>query len=241
MFINRVINNKSYYEDLKNSLDFDSITKGRIGSIIVNSRDIVPIVRTTTPYNKPASEFKTIHRNLINDIISSFKEYNINFNNAMVELYTPKYRKMRFHTDQSLDLDENSYICVFSTYENNSDNPNDHRTLIVKNKISGDTTKIKMTNNSAILFSVKENKKHIHKIVLESNSAKSNWIGVTLRLSKTFLDQENFTINNVPLTLATEDEKKQFMIMKGRENKEINYIYPSVDYTISPSDLMKVI
>lgn len=241
MFINRIINNKSYYNELKDNLDFDNITKGRIGSIIVDSKTKPAIVRTTTVYNKPASLFKKIHKQIICDIKSTFRDYNVHFNNAMVELYTPEYKKMGFHTDQTLDLDNHSYICIFSTYENNSDDPNDHRTLIVKNKESGKITKIKMKNNCAILFSVEENKKHVHKIVLESNSATSNWIGVTLRLSKTYIDAENFTIDNIPLTLATDEEKKQFMIMKSKENKEIDWNYPTINFTISPSDLMKVV
>ena len=50
----------------------------------------------------------------------------------MIEIYDSKYCKMGFHTDQSLDLQENSYIGIFSCY--NDPTTKDLRKLKVKNK-----------------------------------------------------------------------------------------------------------
>ena len=42
----------------------------------------------------------------------------------------------------------------------------------------------------------------------------------------------------VELVLATSEEKKEFYKLRSEENKLINYEYPPINYTISPSDLI---
>ena len=50
------------------------------------------------------------------DIIENIKKISgidVKLNNALIEIYGSKYCTMGYHSDQSLDLDEKSYICIF--------------------------------------------------------------------------------------------------------------------------------
>ena len=234
---------------------FEDICKGRKRAILVNCKDgftpqvpLVPIMRTTTIYKEPAQKFLPIHYDIMDQIKKKFKE-DIQFNNAMIEIYDPRYRKMGFHTDQSLDLAEDSYICIFSCYENDSNNKNDIRKLVIQNKSTKELSEILMENNSIVLFSTSVNHEHVHKIILDSNKSTNRWLGLTLRLSKTFVkfvDEVpyfyfNKMLKNKVLRIANENEKKEFLKLKGKENSEIGYIYPEIDYTISTSDMLPII
>ena len=54
------------FTELANSINFEPITKGRVGTNIVKPIDnSIPIICTTTPYNKPAQLFKPIHDELV--------------------------------------------------------------------------------------------------------------------------------------------------------------------------------
>ena len=99
-----------------------------------------------------------------------------------------------------------------------------------------------MEHNSIILFSTETNRNHMHKIVLDCHQQSTKWLGITFRLSKTFVQfiDEIPYINNVPLQIATEEEKRNFYNMKGLENKSIKYAYPDINYTISTSDMMPI-
>ena len=152
---------------------------------------------------------------------------------------------MNFHTDQSLDLAENSYICLFSAYKNPE--AKNTRTLFICNKETKEETKIQLTHNSFVFFSTETNKKYIHKIVLEQkqrDSDNSEWIGLTMRLSKTYItfDERDtpWFSNGVFLRLASEEEQYEFYKMKSEENTKIDFVYPSIDFTISVSDMMRV-
>jgi hypothetical protein len=205
----------------------EQITNGRFAAILVESVDNkVPIVRTTAIYKNPAMRFTQLHR----DIIST-TDYK--FNNAMIELYTNEYKTMGFHSDQSLDLAEDSYIGIYSCYKypDNSD-----RKLIIKNKSTKEISEIVMLHNHIILFSTETNNKFMHKIVLcESKKFKNNeWIGITYRLSKTFINPYN-----PHLRIANNSEKQEFYKLKNIENTTVQYV-DNIHYTISPSDLLPV-
>ena len=233
----------NYSFDELSQINFEDITKGRKGSILVNvNNSIVPIIRTTTQYKNPAQQFLKIHHNLISNIKDKIKDdikdnENINFNNALIEIYDDNYCSMGYHSDQSLDLEEDSYICLFSCYDNGYAT----RKLMIKNKLSNEETEILLENNSIILFSYKTNEENLHKIVIDSKKG-NKWLGITFRVSKTFIKFINEIpyINDKILRLADENEKKEFYIHRSNENKNIGYKYPKIDYTISISDILFV-
>jgi len=172
----------------------------------------------------------------------------IAFNNAMVELYTPSYRKMKWHTDQALDLLSHSYICIFSVYKNPERIEAIHRKLVIKNKkVPKVQTKIILGHNTFVMFSVADNAHHIHKIALGGDNIGSaqesdEWIGITMRVSSTFIKVGDDGVPRFPcgtvLRLASEEEHAAFCHMKGQENEIDGYVYGSLDYTISVSDTM---
>lgn len=238
------------FESLEKSINFENIAKGRKGAVLVNYKnDLVPIIRTTTPYNNPVQPFLPIHYDIMDNIRKKFKK-NMLFNNAMVEIYDSNYHTMKFHTDQALDLEEKSYICLFSCYENVSNNPLDIRKLQVKNKTTNESFEVSLDNNSAVLFSTSDNHNHLHKIILDqsnqSRKRKTNspnqWLGITFRLSKTFIkfvhNIPNIYPTNQILRLANSEEKKEFYKYKANENSSCQYTYPEINYTISKSDML---
>lgn len=240
MFQKIILNNEYSFNDLIDNIIFEDICNGRKGAVMVDYKNnMIPIIRTTTKYNNPVQEFNSNHYKLINDIQKLINNYSINFNNALIEIYNSKYRKMNFHTDQSLDINDDSYICIYSCYNNKIAN----RKLITKNKTTNEIKEYLLDNNSIILFSTNINKQYLHKII-SSNNNTNEWLGITFRLSKTFIefiDEIPYILNNnKKLYMASNDEQKQFMINKSNENKEINYIYPETNYTISPSDLLNI-
>jgi hypothetical protein len=212
--------------------------KGRKGGILVACRredQAVPVIRSTTAYPCAPLPFATAHHALaaaIEEALPTVTQHP--FNNAMIELYTHEYRTMGFHTDQALDLAEGSTICLFSCYANPTTKHT--RTLVVRHKMSGAETRIPMNHNSVIAFDTHANRQHTHKIILEktpSNPADALWLGVTFRTSKTWVTQAE------SLRPANAEETKQFMIWKGQENKQVDWVYPSerIAWTLSPGDL----
>lgn len=147
---------------------------------------------------------------------------------------------MGFHSDQALDLEDNSYIAIYSCYENTQNiKP---RKLIIKNKITNELSEINMDHNSVILFDLETNKKHLHKIIADASDENNKWLGITFRLSKTYIQY----IDNIPffyntnhvLKLANDEEMKRFYKMRSDENKSINYQYPEIHFTVSSSDIL---
>ena len=231
------------FNELSNSINFEDVAKGRKGAVLVNCQnDLVPIVRTTSIYNHPAQKFLPIHY----DIIEKIREVKngVEFNNALIEIYDHIYRTMGFHTDQSLDLENNSYICIFSCYED-APNNTDLRKLVIKNKTTGECSEILLDNNSIVLFTVETNHEYVHKIVLDSDLSKNKWLGITFRLSKTFVK----IIDGVPyiqpsnsiLRIANHNERNEFYKHKSKENLYTEFTYPEIDYTISKSDILPVV
>ena len=130
----------------------------------------------------------------------------------MIEIYEPSYTKMGFHTDQSQDLEEDSFIVLCSFYE--KDLETEYRKLVVENKETKETQTILLEHGSAVLFSAQANFRHLHKIILDNQKAKHRWLGVTFRLSKTFVQVTNsgqvlLLPKGNPLRLANDVERKQ--------------------------------
>lgn len=219
--------------DILKTTNFEKITNGRYAAILVEplkynntNSYLIPIVRSTTIYKNKAIKFAQIHK----DIIAGL---DCKFNNAMIENYNDNYKTMKYHSDQSLDLVDNSYICIYSCYKN-SNIPN--RELIIRNKDSNEISKISMNNNQLILFSLDANNKFMHKVVLiEDKKYKNNeWIGITYRLSKTFIDPYKPHIY-----VANDKERHDFYKFKNIENTvNKNDKVIDITYTISPSDLL---
>ena len=124
---------------------------------------------------------------------------------------------------------------------------NNRKPLIIRNKNDGVGREIVMENNSIIVFSTTTNQQHQHKIVLnpKSYTYANRWLGITLRLSKTFVKFINeipyFNQTDTVVRLANQDELKEFIKLKGIENKETSFDYPVIEYTNSPSDLMPIL
>jgi hypothetical protein len=231
------------FDQLSKSTTFEDVCKGRVGGVLVDSKDdMVPILRTTTKYNNPAQKFLPIHRQIINSIKEVANMPNLEFNNAMIEIYTNEYTKMGMHSDQALDFEDESYIGIYSCY----DRPTDIRTLKIQNKTTKENTEISMDHNSVLLFSTDTNRNHLHKIVLDKVTDNNRWLGITFRLSKAYIKFVNeipyFCINKQKtdnkLSLATEEEQREFYKLRGKENRSIEYEYPNILYTISKSDHM---
>lgn len=255
---------QNFFKNLTQNVKFETQKKGRQGTILVRrdpDQDRIPLVRSTTKYSNPYQYFGENHVRLAEQIATAIaSNQNIeppHFNNAMIELYTNDYRTMGYHTDQGLDLEKNSWICLFTCYSN--PNSDAKRVLSVKNKLTGSEQDLVLENNSIVFFSTATNKNHLHKIVLpqcRGSNQNNTWLGLTFRTSKTFLlswtlmfEQDNSQTTSCPLIhpsntrihLATDCEHREFLRMKGEENRNVEYEYPEINYTLSPGDLMKPI
>jgi hypothetical protein len=113
------------FKKLVSETTFKEITHGRnVATFVEPIEGKIPIVRTTSIYKNPPQTFNELHREIV-------KGLDQKFNNAMLELYDTTYKTMKFHTDQSLDLEDKSYIAIYSCYPDPSQ-PN--RMLTIYNK-----------------------------------------------------------------------------------------------------------
>lgn len=239
---------KKTFNELSKDIIFEIVAKGRKGAILVNDSNKIPLVRSTTMYHQRAQKFKPIHYELLK-MIKETSNLKVSFNNILIEIYNNDYRDMSFHTDQSQDLEQNSYICIYSCYSDENHN----RVLVVEEKDNEkDTEKdpnkekektvIPLLHNSVVLFDTQYNKSHRHKIKIVGNTS-NEWLGLTFRMSKTFIE----FINEIPylgpkkLVLADEYQKKLLYHFRNKENKEIECEYPEFYFTLSPSDLLNVL
>ncbi len=232
---------------LSNITQFENIIKGKQGAVLVDldTPNMIPLVRTTSSYLTPAQEYQDIHYNIIDAIKEESKMENLQFNNALIEIYDDRYSKMGFHSDQALDLKTDSYIAIYSCYKNKPLHP---RKVIIKNKETKETSEITMDRNSVILFSLSTNSRHLHKIILDNemdDDMDNEWLGITFRMSKTFIYHENnipyFYSRRCILTVANEEERRMFYKLRGKENRKIEFEYPQLNFTISASDTCQVI
>jgi hypothetical protein len=230
------------YAELLASARFEQVGKGRRGTVLVavDEQGGIPIVRTTTSYDAPAQRFGAIHGRLADEIrrVASLSH---RFNNALIEHYTRAYSTMKPHSDQALDLAEESTIALYSCYR---DPERPTRRLRVRPKESGAAFELPLAHGSVVTFSLDTNRRFVHAIELTSKSSDdgsdNEWIGITFRTSKTFvrfIDGEPRLGGGEPLTLATDDERRAFFQLRSRENAEPSFVYLALSYTISESDL----
>ncbi|MFD3536620.1 alpha-ketoglutarate-dependent dioxygenase AlkB [Streptomyces sp. NPDC058664] len=231
------------YEELSASARLEDVGKGRRGATLtkVDEAGGVPLVRTTTRYGSPTQRFRAVHERLAQRI-QERAAFSVGFNNALIESYTNAYTTMGSHSDQALDLADESFIAVFSCYEHPEAGP--PRKLIFESK-GGDGEKfgIPLAHNSVVAFSVDSNRRLRHKIVLEApaRAADNQWLGVTFRTSKTFVrfrDGQAYLPQGARLMSADDDQRREFYRLRGRENRETDFVYPPLTYTISESDLI---
>lgn len=244
------------FQALSGSVDFVSTGKGRFGNHLVDKTDKgVPIVRTTTRYDVPAHNFSSLHHNLVDEINKGVKRsdldnlQSVHFNNALIEIYERNYTKMKYHSDQCVDIDENSYFGLYSCYERPEElTEQSIRKLKVKNKETDEENEILLTHNSVILFSFLSNSKFLHKIVLEAVRNKkrlefdNRWLGVTFRQSKSFIQFKNSTPcfnDGEILKMANEDQQREFYKLRGQENSHAGFNYPKLHYTLSLADTLE--
>ena len=223
------------FEELLASVLFDDVAKGRRGAVLVKvDAGGIPIVRTTTPYRAPAQPFRDIHDRLAQQIQENAS---CAFNNALVEHYTNVYSTMKRHSDQALDLADESSIAVYSCYR---DPLRPSRRLIVKSKESDTLSEILLAHGSVVAFSLDTNRRFTHTIALCANAPDNEWLGITFRTSKTFVrfvDGHPQLSNGERLTLANDEQRREFFQLRRRENDETGFSYPPISYTISESDL----
>lgn len=235
---------ENLFEELFASVQFESVGKGRQGTVLVepDATRGFPIVRTTTKYGAPAQCFQSAHVSLAEQI-QKRAMLSVGFNNALIETYTNAYAKMGFHSDQDLDLEDGSFVAIFSCYRH-PELANPPRKLVVESKEpGGGTFEIPLTHNSVVVWSLETNRRFRHKIVLDTavNPPQNQWLGITFRTSKTFVQIREglaYFENGTPLTLADEDQRREFYALRRRENEGMNFNYPSLTYTISESDMM---
>lgn len=230
------------FEQLVNSCKFENITEGRKATNLIDYKnDLIPIVRTTSVYHESIQLFKPIHYDIIDKIKRITNNNYLKFNNALIEIYDSRYRNMKFHSDQALDLADDSFICLFSCYDKQKVNT---RKLKIKNKTTLECSEISLDHNSVVLFSTTTNRNYLHKIVLEGNASNDKWLGITFRLSKTFVkfvdEIPYFYQTGIILKMANDDEKRQFIKYRSQENSSVTFCYPEINYTISVSDMLMV-
>ncbi|MFF6811250.1 hypothetical protein ACFZAG_15360 [Streptomyces sp. NPDC012403] len=234
---------ENLFAELSASTGWEDVGKGRRGAVLTKVDEVggVPLVRTTTRYGSPAQRFRPVHERLARQI-QECTALPVGFNNALVELYTNAYTTMGKHSDQALDLADESFIAVFSCYRHPEAGP--PRKLIFESKMTGDEKfEIPLAHHSIVAFSVESNRRLRHRIVLESpvQAADNQWLGVTFRTSKTsvrFHDGHAYLPQGARLMPADDEQRLEFYRLRRRENNETDFVYPPLTYTISESDLM---
>lgn len=221
------------YDELRQAQILEDIGYGRnVGNVYLSTSDHVPIVRTTSKYKNPIQRASEIHKIIINKIN---EQHDINVNNIMVEQYDNSYATMKYHSDQATDLADDSRIFIFVCYEN----PNkSNRTLAICNKSDNKKYALNMFHNSVTMFDTNINKQFVHKIHREYEDP-TKCIILTMRLSKTMVLYTPIPkINGVELRMYKDNENHEFYKLRGRENKETDFTWPQIEYTLSESDLL---
>lgn len=234
---------ENLFAELSASARLEDVGKGRRGATLtrIDEAGGVPLVRTTTRYSSPAQRFRAVHERLAQQI-QERAALPVGFNNALIESYTNACTTMGSHSDQALDLADESFIAVFSCYRHPEAGP--PRKLIFESKGSGgEKFEIPLAHNSIVAFSVDSNRRLRHKIVRDTpvQTTDNQWLGVTFRTSKTFVrfrDGQAYLPQGARLMSADEEQSHEFYRLRRRENKETDFIYPLLTYTISESDLM---
>ncbi|MFI6866728.1 alpha-ketoglutarate-dependent dioxygenase AlkB [Nocardia sp. NPDC050406] len=230
------------YAKLSTSAAWEDVGKGRRAAILTKTDATggVPLVRTTAQYTNPPQHFRSVHSDLAQRI-QALAGLPVGFNSALLECYTNAYATMGSHSDQSLDLADNSFIALFSCYQHPPTTP--PRKLIVESKESPETFDIPLPHNGIIAFSVAANRRFKHKIILDTSTRppENHWLGITFRTSKTLLhfhDGQPHLPHGPRLTSADDNQRRVFYQLRRRENNETDFTYPPLTYTVSDSDLL---
>ncbi|GAB3658828.1 hypothetical protein GCM10027589_19590 [Actinocorallia lasiicapitis] len=148
---------------------------------------------------------------------------------------------MGAHSDQALDLADDSFIALFSCYRTPaSAQP---RKLVFESKASpAEKFEIPLTDHSVIAFSLKSNRHLKHRIILDKSThpPENPWLGITYRTSKThlhFRDGHPHLPTGTLLTPATKPQSDAFYDLRRQENTNPDFHYPPLTYTLSPPDL----
>lgn len=244
------IDDDTLFEQLAASVCFEDVTGGRAGNHLTRpGLRGTPIVRTTTSYLDPACVFTAHHDALIERIKANAASqaaltlHDEPFNHALIEIYDQRYTKMGYHSDQSLDLDPDAFIAVFSCYDRDVRGSGPGvRQLMVRGKETSERFTIPLEHGSVVLFSVEANARFSHKIILPAPAPEpTRWLGLTLRRSKTFVtfDEQGARLEDgARLTLADDAQRRAFYKLRGAENKATHFEYPRLDITLSEADLM---
>ncbi|WP_432115337.1 hypothetical protein [Streptomyces sp. S1] len=231
------------FAELSASTRLEDLGKGRRGGVIarVDETGGVPLVRTTTRYGSPAQRFREVHERLARRVRER-ADLPVGFNNALVESYTHAYKTMGAHSDQALDLADDSFIAVFSCYRDPEAGPS--RKLVFETKEpGGEKFEIPLAHHGVVAFSVATNRRLKHRIVWDAPAGADDnpWWGVTFRTSKTvvrFRDGHAYLPQGDRLVPADEEQRSEFYRLRRRENAETDFGYPPLTYTVSESDLM---
>ncbi|MFE0651148.1 alpha-ketoglutarate-dependent dioxygenase AlkB [Streptomyces sp. NPDC059534] len=231
------------FAELSASARWEDVGKGRRGAVLTKTDEThgVPLVRTTTRYDNPTQRFRAVHERLAHRI-QEHAALPVGFNNALIETYTNAYTTMGSHSDQALDLADESFIAVYSCYRHPEADP--PRKLLFESKSpGGEKFEIPLAHNSVVAFSVDSNRRLKHKIVLDlpAHTADNQWLGVTFRTSKTLLrfhDGHACLPHGARLVSADDEQSREFYRLRRRENNETDFVYPRLTYTISESDLL---
>ncbi|WP_328946062.1 alpha-ketoglutarate-dependent dioxygenase AlkB [Streptomyces sp. NBC_00250] len=233
---------ENLFAELSASARLEDVGKGRRGATLtkIDEEAGAPLVRTTTRYGIPTQRFQAVHERLAQQI-QERAGIPIGFNNALIENYTNAYRTMGSHSDQALDLADESFIAVFSCYQHPEASP--PRKLIFESKApGGEQFEIPLAHDGIVVFSVDSNRRLRHKIVLDTPvpTADNQWLGVTFRTSKTFVrfrDGHAYLPQGTRLVSANDEQRREFYQLRRRENNETDFVYPPLTYTVSESDL----
>lgn len=228
---------------LSASARLEELGKGRRGAVLVAADDArgVPIVRTTTVYASPAQCFRPVHAALAQQI-RACASLATPFNNALLEVYTRAYSTMGAHSDQALDLDDGGEIALFSCYEHLEAGPS-RRLMVESKEPGGPSFVVPLVHGRVVVFSADTNRRFRHRIVLDPAAGEpdNSWLGVTFRASKTWVhlrDGQPRLADGTPLTLASDEERREFFRLRRQENQETDFVYPRVTCTLSSSDLL---
>ncbi|MFD7981435.1 hypothetical protein [Streptomyces sp. NPDC059071] len=234
---------ENLFAELSASVRWEDVGKGRRAAVIarVDASGEVPLVRTTARYGSPAQRFRPAHERLAQRI-QERAALPADFNNALVETYTNAYRTMGSHSDQALDLADESFIALFSCYEDPGASPS--RKLIFESKDGGgEKHEILLAHHGVVAFSLETNRRLRHRIVWDApaGTADNPWLGVTFRTSKTFVrfrDGHAYLPHGARLVPADDEQRRAFYRLRRRENDEADFVYPALTCTVSESDLM---
>jgi hypothetical protein len=141
---------------------------GRSGANFLADED--SIVRTTTSFTLPNQLISPLHTQIMRAVCDSFPEqHDLKFNNILIEEYDDRYRTMSYHSDQSLDLVDSSFIAIYSCYRHQGNQQQHHknpsRSLFIKDKEARGSAKpiiLPLFHNSAVLFSTSTNASYLH-------------------------------------------------------------------------------